>query len=533
MKFKIFTKSRSNSRIHTPKLIEESFFDIYKDDLFKNQLITINAVLESDDDFFEEEEEEDIYYNNDYNLEENSKDLWIKLNELKIEECTEDDLNENKLISKEIQDNNNNDLTRNKKKDDFLEYKELLDKINPEFETSIVKLNEEDEINQLRTSIFKKLDILENEVMKIRSQNVIPTTMKNELYHSNIDINIQDILSNIGKQFIDGLNNIIETGHSKIFKKYSLKLNDIKGIINEYNQNEMNKIINQIENQSELLKNNNNDNIITYETLNNVFQYDTPIKGIGYWYEQGMNNTMDDRWFISKLSSGSFFGILDGYNGSNITSQLENLIVTELDTNLDNEICLNKNNLAKIFLKTMLAIDKKILVNLPKESLNVGSGLISCFIFYSETDDQYVLFSCNLGNCKGFLSRNNEIIKFHNENFINSNNNENIVNSAIGFGFYKPPLKNKFEVDNVPQVISIDLFSDSDKFIIIATDSIWQVFQEEELNDMATCILNEVYSKYPTLNKQIISTIISHSIVTESLLRGVTDNQICMVVLLN
>ncbi|POM85481.1 Protein phosphatase 2C family protein [Cryptosporidium meleagridis] len=514
MKFKIFTKSRSNSRIHTPKLIEESFFDIYKDDLFKNQLITISAVLESDDNSLEEDEE-DTYYNNNYSSDENSKDLWIKLNELKIEECTDDDCNENKLISKEIQSNNSNS--------DFLNYKELLDKINPEVETSIVKSNEEDEINQLRTSIFKKLDLLENEIMNIRNHNIIPT-MKNELHQSNVDINVQDILSNIGKQFIDGVSNIIETGHSKIFKKYSLKLNEVKSIINEYNQNEMNIIINQIESQSEFLKNNNN-NIITYETLNNVFQYDTPIKGIGYWYEQGMSNTMDDRWFISKLSSGSFFGILDGYNGSHITTKLESLIVTEFDTNLDNEICLNKNNLVKIFLKTILSIDKKILVNSPKESLNTGSGLISCFIFYSKADNQYVLFSCNLGNCKGFLSRNNEIIKFHNENFI--------VNSAIGFGFYKPPLKNKFEVDNVPQVISIDLLSDSDKFIIIATDSIWKVFQEEELNDMATCILNEIYSNYPTLNKQIISTIISHSIVTESLLRGVTDNQICMVVLLN
>ncbi|KAH8581556.1 PP2Cc like phosphatase [Cryptosporidium sp. chipmunk genotype I] len=537
MKFKIFTKSRSNSRIHTPKLIEESFFDIYKDDLFKNKIITINAVLESDDDYLDEEEEEN-YYNNNYNLEENTQDLRIKLSEMKVEECT-DNLNENELISKEPQSDKNNDSTNSKNKDDFHEYKDLLDEMDPGVETCTFEINEEDEINQLRNSIFKKLDILENEVAKIRNQNIM-SVVNNKLDKSNIDISVQDILSNIGKHFIEGVNNIIETGHSSIFKKYSLELNDIRNIIHEYNKDEMNKIINQIENKSELLSRNNYN--ITYETLNDVFQYDTPIKGIGYWYEQGMNNTMDDRWFISKLSSGSFFGILDSYNGDRITSQLENLIVTELDLNLDNESCLNKYNLAKIFLKTILTIDKKILTNSTKDSLNVGSGLISCFIFHSKSDNQYVLFSCNLGKCKGFLSRNNEILRFHNEDYINSNNivseinlnnNENIVNSAIGFGFYKPPFKNKFEVDNVPQVISIDLFSDSDKFIVIATDSIWQVFQEEELNDMVSSILNEIYSKYPTLNKQIISTILSHSVVTESLLRGVTDNQVCMIALLN
>ncbi|OII72941.1 PP2C like protein phosphatase [Cryptosporidium ubiquitum] len=567
MKFKIFTKSRSNSRIHTPKLIEEGFFDIYKKDLFKNQIITINAVLESDDYDLEEDDydEEQIYNNNnDSDWEEGSPELWNKSNELKIEECSDNDCIENGLTSEEQsnelinlkctdkiletrinkepniqskkkEDNHKIECEENGLKNEFSEYKDLLNKMDLGLEADTIKVSKEDEIDQLRNSIFKKLDKLENEVTKIRNQNIL-SVIDQKLDKSNKEINVQDILSNIGKHFIEGVNNIIETGHSTIFKKYSLELNDIKNIIQEYNKDEMNRIINIIENQPEFEINGN----ISYETLNNVFQFDTPIKGIGYWFEQGMNNTMDDRWFISKLSSGSFFGILDSYNGDKITSQLENLLVSEFDVNIDNESCLNKYNLAKIFLKTILSIDKKVLTNSTKDSLNVGSGLISCFIFHSKLDNNYVLFSCNLGRCKGFLSRNNEILKFQNEDYHNNMisemnfiQNENIANSAIGFGFYKPPFKNKFEVDNVPQVISIDLISEYDRFIVIATDSIWQVFQEEELNEMILSILNEIYSKYPTLNKQIISTIISHSIVTESLLRGVTDNQVCMVVLLN
>lgn len=510
MKFKIFTKSRSNSRILTPKLIEEGFFDIYKNEIFNNQILTIRAVIESDDDF----EDEHSYGEETHNLSN-------KVEELQMEEYSSDgEEGEEKEDSHPPTSQNDKNSTLNINKH-HLKPKEPPNKTNSE----LVNTYQNDKIYQLRNSIFKKLDAL--------------TLIQSKDNQNNLETNIQDILSIIGKRLVDGVNTFIESSHSTIFKKHSVELRDIHNIVQEYNNNEISSLICRLELQQDL--NDDNDNF-SYETLNNTFKYDTPIKGIGHWSEQGLNHAMDDRWFISKLSTGPFFGILDSYNGGEVATEAEQLLVQEFDTNVDQVTCLNKYNIAKAFLKTVLSIDRKIITKSKRDSLNSGSGLISCFIFHPEPGGQFVLFSCCLGESRGFLSRNNEILKFQNELNIdknvavskqNLNKHDGIVKNSFGFGYYKPPFKNEFEVSNVPQVFSIDLIPKEDKFIVIATDSIWKVLQEDEVNEMVSCILKEIHEKYPTLNKQIISTILSHSIVTESLLRGVTDNQVCMVVLLD
>ncbi|KAJ1605065.1 PP2Cc like protein phosphatase [Cryptosporidium canis] len=545
MKFKIFTRSRSSSRILTPRLIEEGFFDIYKNELFNGQVLTIDAILDSD------------YYDSESSWSDDNLELKSKIEELSDSEDGSDKISLDVSISSKNKGDSNDSQpgldgelyskskdeknTDNIIKYDLVNYKDLLSKLDSGSFSDNIQTEREDEINQLRNSIFKKLDSLQHEIVNIRSRNQKSVTLLalDRIWSkNNLEFNIHDILSSIGKHFIQGVNSIIEVGNSTIFKKHSLELSDIRNILQEYNNSEISYILSRMENQHNISDFYNFNN----HSLGGIFQTDAPIKGIGCWSEQGLKYQMDDRWFISKLTKGFFFGILDAYNNDRVSSELERLIVEEFDINVDNEASLNKNNVAKIFLKTILSIDQRILSNSAIDSLNSGSGLISCFIFHSESANMNVLFSCSLGECRGFLSRNNEILKFTNTkdcNLIGMTpkygiyQDISIVNSAIGFGFFKPPFKSDFQISNVPQVISIDLISNEDKFIVLATDSIWQVLQEEEVNEIILCILKELNEKFPILNKQTISTILSHSIITESLIRGGIDNQICMVALLD
>ncbi|KAH7649216.1 hypothetical protein FG379_001573 [Cryptosporidium bovis] len=407
------------------------------------------------------------------------------------------------------------------------------------FEIDNKILNEENEINKLRDSIFNKLDFLEQKLQSIKNYskmndnlNISAVDTKN---CNKVSVNIEDILDNIGKNFLSGLSNLIENSHDKLINAFSSKnrisVNNIRKIIFEYNEIQLENIL--------ALNNDNfgNDGINTfsdrmvYNNINTIFEY--PIKGIGYWYDYGLNDKFNDRWFVSKLTSGSFFGILDSYNGDYTTNEVEKLLVSEFDRLMDCDNNIDNNKIANIILKTIINVDQKILHLSKTNDLNTGSGLISCFIFKSKVSNNYTLFSCNLGNCKGFLSRNNSIIKFNNQTNMNNNDIDcyYVVENGIGFGLYKPPFKNYYEISNTPHVLSVELSLNIDKYIVIATDSIWKVFNEEDMNEFINCIINELYTNFPKLNKNIISNILSHSIVTESLLRGVTDNLLCMTVL--
>ncbi|KAH8740851.1 hypothetical protein FG386_003090 [Cryptosporidium ryanae] len=403
----------------------------------------------------------------------------------------------------------------------------IVDSKNPSiFEIGQV-LKEENDINKLRENLFNKLDLLEHKLQSVKNYSNMNDSFHNNIKDaknsSELNVIIEDILNNIGKNFIVGLNSLIENSHDKLVNAFScrnrININNIRNIIFEYNEIEFNNILTLRSNK------------MLYKSINEMLKY--PIKGIGYWCDQGLEDKFNDRWFASKLTSGSFFGILDSYNGDYAANHAEKLIVNEFDRLIDCEDNINNSKVANVMLKTIISVDQKILHLSKTNNLNTGSGLISCFIFYSEINNNYILFSCNLGNCRGFLSRNNSIIKFSNQTNINNSDIDcyYVVESGIGFGMYKPPVKSYYEINNTPYVLSIELSLSIDKYIVMATDSIWKVFNEEDMNEFINCIINQLYTDFPKLNKNIISNIISHSVVTESLLRGVTDNLICMTAL--
>ena len=155
------------------------------------------------------------------------------------------------------------------------------------------------------------------------------------------------------------MGNLFDSGgggilNSIIPRQSNLKLSHINTLIREYRKLELDTI-----SPDNLGLNKTNDWLKHWES----YPFGEPITAFGCWHDQGINNNMDDRWFIAQLTSGQLFGIFDAHSGNQVTTQMETEFAYEFDRILEEENKgeFNKEVIAKVFLKTVISIDNKLL----------------------------------------------------------------------------------------------------------------------------------------------------------------------------
>ena len=141
----------------------------------------------------------------------------------------------------------------------------------------------------------------ETHLQRPKSMPVWPNCRGNDSF----DQRLVNALGNLGERFLSSVGNLFDSGgggilNSIIPRQSNLKLSHINTLIREYRKLELDTI-----SPDNLGLNKTNDWLKHWES----YPFGEPITAFGCWHDQGINNNMDDRWFIAQLTSGQLFGI--------------------------------------------------------------------------------------------------------------------------------------------------------------------------------------------------------------------------------
>ena len=250
---------------------------------------------------------------------------------------------------------------------------------------------------------------------------------------------------------------------------------------------------------------------------------------------------------LGKKPNLSYFAIFDGHGGKEVASflsiNLHHYLVNEINNikfGLNDQE--NINNIKESIKVAFQKIDKKILNN--EDFCNdVGSTATVIFIYYNnlinndnteneKKEIERTLICSNIGDSSGYLINKNNIkliTKYHkcdnNLEVQRIRDNGGIVFQGRIFGklvltrtFGDKEMK-KYGVIPVPDFYTKKIDND-DLFVIIASDGIWDVINEEELFKMG----NE---------KELSSEAFSKKIMDIAKERDTRDNSSCIVIKLN
>ena len=250
---------------------------------------------------------------------------------------------------------------------------------------------------------------------------------------------------------------------------------------------------------------------------------------------------------LGKKPNLSYFAIFDGHGGKEVASflsiNLHHYLVNEINNiefGLNDEI--NINNIIESIKIAFQKIDKEILNN-ENYSNDVGSTATLIFIYYNDlinndndiNDKKEVkrtLICSNIGDSCGYLINKNNIkliTKYHkcddNSEVQRIRDNGGIVFQGRIFGkliltrtLGDKEMK-KYGVLPLPDFFIKQIEKD-DLFVIIASDGVWDVINEDELYKMG----NE---------KELSSEIFSKKIIDIAKERDTRDNSSCIVIKLN
>ena len=326
-----------------------------------------------------------------------------------------------------------------------------------------------------------------------------------------------------------------------------MKLRAVKPNINSTNKiviiaNDNNTLNNSINNiKSEDMRKTMTSNKSNQETLANEKQH-IDLCFISYAYNEYPNlehrKEMEDFHYIKALlfkkNSCSYFGLFDGHSGKEVgiylMENLHKILLKNFKEKNDLENSNNINNISNIVINSFEQIDKEInSLNYKNETGSTGTVLL---LFKDENSPSGKSLLCaNVGDSKAYLITKTEmklITKDHKCNDPNEvqriRDNGGVVFRERVFGtlmltrsFGDKEMK-KYGVLSTPDIYFKNVEKD-DIFVVISSDGIWDVVEENEIFDMA--------------QKGISSSDLSKKIVNLAKERETHDNISCIVVKLN
>jgi serine/threonine protein phosphatase PrpC len=257
----------------------------------------------------------------------------------------------------------------------------------------------------------------------------------------------------------------------------------------------------------------------------------TIIKEYAYKEEQNSKyrNYMEDKGKsinnFNNSPNNVLFCLFDGHGGHEVSTYLQSNFSTEFKNIIQNTP--KNTDLTNIFMNLCKDIDEKI----KNENYN-NIGSTGCIVYITEENNKKYLYCVNLGDTRCVLLKdNNDYLRLsYDDRASDEAENKRIIDeggmvfSGRVFGilmlsraFGDWELK-EYGVSNVPHVYKMEITNDC-KNLIIASDGIWDVINESELNDL---MLESINSK--DLCDKIMNLTVE---------RGSMDNLSCFVIKLN
>ena len=216
----------------------------------------------------------------------------------------------------------------------------------------------------------------------------------------------------------------------------------------------------------------------------------------------------------------ALFCLFDGHGGGEVSKYLQENFANEFKSVLPSD------NIESTLISLFQSVDEKI-----KQSNFFTVGSTACVVYITKEGNQRILYCANIGDTRCTLvtsfqskrlsyddraSDKNEYTRITNSGgivFAGRVYGQLMLSRAFGDWELKP-----YGVINVPHVVRMPI-EENDKYLIIASDGIWDVFQDEDMY---------------TMSKEVNSADeFCKNIIKEGLQRGTMDNISCFVVKLN
>ena len=274
-------------------------------------------------------------------------------------------------------------------------------------------------------------------------------------------------------------------------------------------------------------KNNNNGNELSYEIKGEIISkpeipeyYEENCNLIkNYAYKENPNlsfrDYMEDKGIsvinLNGEKDKALFCLFDGHGGDQVSNFLQKNFIKYFREILSFGNI--KDNLINLFKK----LDEKI-----KELNCYQIGSTACIIYITKENGKKILYSANIGDTRSILISKNEFKRLsYDHRAHDSNEYKRIVNEggivmngrvygslmlsrAFGDWELKP-----YGVSCEPFIKRIEI-SENDKFVVVATDGVWDTFEDDDVYELSKKFDN---------SKELCNTLVNKSIE-----KGSTDN---------
>ena len=217
-------------------------------------------------------------------------------------------------------------------------------------------------------------------------------------------------------------------------------------------------------------------------------------------------------------NNNGIFCIFDGHGGKEVSTFLQKNIINYLK-----EIFTDENNMENNFINLFNQIDEKFNTEFYSQ---IGST--ACIVYITRENSKKCFYCANIGDTRCVLINKNGVKRIsYDDRAIDKIENERVKSSGgIIFGgrvygqlmltraFGDSGLK-KYGVICMPHINKVDINLD-DKYIIIASDGVWDVLNENEIYNFSLIAKN---------SKELCDTIVENSIN-----KGSMDNISCFVI---
>ncbi|XP_077988035.1 protein phosphatase 1L-like [Glandiceps talaboti] len=250
---------------------------------------------------------------------------------------------------------------------------------------------------------------------------------------------------------------------------------------------------------------------------------------------QGRRPRMEDRYDVvhDRENTGlALYGIFDGHGGQFAADFTEKILASSvLAREMENSMNGNNNNHSQILTEEILSTDKQLLT--VAKSSNDVAGTTCLFAIHDE--EQRLLTVANVGDSRGVLcDHTGKAIPLSYDHKPQQLRERKRIKKAGGFISYNGvwrvagilatsralgdyPLKDKNLLIANPDILSFDLNEVEPKFLILATDGLWDAFSNEEAVEFIKERLHEPHFG-------------AKSLVLQAYYRGSPDNITVMVV---
>jgi serine/threonine protein phosphatase PrpC len=350
----------------------------------------------------------------------------------------------------------------------------------------------------------------------LNAQNPIRNNYQN--YNSSIQRPISYNPLNLnGKNIIENPYSYNKNPQSQYYQniQYNNNMNNNNNIYNNYNRNNYNNpTLNYNRNEREKVS---LDALTEYDEVNC-----SAVKE--YSYKEDPNRTfrdyMEDKGksidCFNNNPDSALFCLFDGHGGKEVSSFLQADFPSYFKTLYNN---INEDTVKNLFFQ----IDEKL-----KENNYYHVGSTGNIIYITKENNKKILYCANVGDTRSILISNNKVRRLsYDDRADDPNEYSRIINNGgivfrgrvygvlmLSRAFADWEFKN-YGVICEPHFCKVEL-NDFDKYVIIASDGVWDVFSDEEMLGLSFKVNNA---------KEFCNQIIG-----DSLKKGSTDNLSCFVI---